>query len=207
MALMVSRALRPHQNEQACGDQSAWWQKGNRLVFAMVDGLGHGDMAAHAASTAIHCVGRHLDADCKTLFAECDSALASTRGAAVALAIIELGEGKLEIASVGNIRTRLLGAQRDLRLGGARGIIGAGYRDLAPESLTLESQDTLVFFTDGIDEFANLRPVLNTHHALDNTVAEKLVETFGRWDDDVGVLVFRYESCVAQPVGCYPREP
>lgn len=192
MALGIASALRPCEGETSCGDRCDWWCTETRLVLAMVDGLGHGRLAELAAEAAIQSIAQQLGSTCAELFAACNVALSHTRGVAMSVAIVELCDGRVEVASVGNVRTRLLGKDRDLRLGGARGIVGAGYRNLAPEHLQLDHGDTLIFFTDGIEEFADVRPLLQREPLSGPHLAEEIIAAFGSARDDVGVLIYRH---------------
>ena len=192
MALSIAGAMRPCEGETSCGDRCAWWCTETRLVLVMVDGLGHGRLAELAAEAAIQCVAQQLGNTCAEIFSACDVALSRTRGVAMSLAIVDLCDGRVEVASVGNVRTRLLGRHRDLRLSGARGIVGAGYHNLAPERLQLDKGDTLIFFTDGIEEYADLRPLLKRSPLNGQHLAEEIIAAFGSGKDDVGVLIYRY---------------
>ena len=196
MALMVSSASRPHQSEQECGDQYGHWQCAGKAVLALADGLGHGPEAAHAAKLAIHTVGQHLSHSCEQLFELCNEALTSTRGVALSIVIVNTEQNQIEVASVGNIRTRLLGEVKDFHFGGARGIVGAGYRNLLPETATIRNNELIVMFSDGMEELANIRQLLPNdapaevvkHSALD------MIKTFGRHDDDVSALVYQHRA-------------
>ena len=188
----LAHAVRPMRGESVSGDRCALWQRGTQLTLAVADGLGHGPGAAHAAEAAIHCIGTHLDVSCTEIFAACDHALRRTRGVALALAVIDRECNALTLASVGNIRAVLLTAGADLRLGGACGIVGGGFRDLAPETHTLADGDMLCLYTDGFQELLPLRELL-----LDWRVdAQQHVGTaFSRWaggHDDAGLLLYRH---------------
>jgi len=190
----IGYATRPMVGESICGDRCGWWSSGERIVLAVADGLGHGPEAAYAAEAALACIADRLDGSCESFFADCDVQLRSTRGVALAVAIIELANGQLTIGTVGNIRALLLHDSRDLRLGGARGIVGAGFAKLAPETLVLAPGDVLTLFSDGLDEFPPLRAFFNESVSSASDQAQAILEREARSNDDAAVLVYRHEA-------------
>ncbi len=192
MALAISHLTQPFAGETECGDRCGWWQHDTRLVLTVVDGLGHGSYAAQAAEYAYDCISQHSQASCEKLFEYCNTKLQTTRGAAMAIAVIDLNSQQMRIASVGNIRCLLMQQHGNFRLGGARGIVGAGYENLAPETMSLGANDLLVMFTDGLDEFADLR---KHYEDLDADIAQQAESILQRWQsgrDDAGVLIYRH---------------
>ena len=196
MALILSGASRPHQNEQECGDQYGHWQCDGKVILALADGLGHGPDAAHAAKLAIHTIGQQLQHGCDQLFEICNETLSSTRGVALSIVIVDTRKNQIEVASVGNIRTRLLGQVKDFHFGGARGIVGAGYRNLLPEKTTIRDQEMIVLFSDGMEELADIRQLLPQEAKPEEVrhSALELLKNFGRHDDDVSVLVYQHQQ-------------
>lgn len=194
MAVNVGWTTRPHPGESECGDCCGWWAASGRTVLALADGLGHGAAAAAAAESAMAAIAANLDRSCEDVFALCNESLSATRGAALAVAIVEPEAGRLVLGSVGNIRAQLLTATRDIRLGGARGIVGAGYANLAPETVALSRGDILVLFSDGLDEFAALRDMLERPGVPLQAQAQALLERWASPDDDAAVLVYRHET-------------
>lgn len=190
MALNIGYAMLPLAGEPVCGDQGGWWQLPQRRVLALADGLGHGRHAAYAAEQAMRAVEAHLTLDCEAIFGACDARLRGTRGAALVVAIIDLQCNTLRIAAIGNIRIVLLSNGRQRRLGGGRGIVGAGYGALAPETLALRAGDVLALFSDGIDEFATLYDCLQGGVQAG---AEKVLARWSNGRDDSSVLCYQHE--------------
>ncbi|MBK6999969.1 MAG: SpoIIE family protein phosphatase [Rhodoferax sp.] len=191
----IGYSLRPIPGESHCGDQCGVWQdESGQVLLALADGLGHGPQAAKAAKAALHAIGELRAHPCEDIFAYCDDKLRDTRGVALALALIEPALGRLRFASVGNVRAVLLHGDRDLRLGSARGIVGAGYSELAPETLAFGAGDSLFLYSDGLDELLPLRDLLRpavTAHA----VAETALQRWAKANDDASMLVY-----LGQPV-------
>lgn len=193
LARSVGYASLPLAGEVVCGDACTGWVGSNRLVLALADGLGHGEAAADAAQAALACLAEHLDSRCEDLFARCNERLRDTRGVALAVAIIEPEIHRLTIGTVGNIRALLLRDAAELRLDGARGIVGAGYTRLMPETLNLEPGNVLVLFSDGLVDFPALREVVQVADGCAKAQAQAILNRWAHGRDDAAVLVYRHE--------------
>lgn len=186
----IGYSVRPIPGELHCGDQCGVWQgDGERVLLALADGLGHGPEAAKAAQAALHVIGNSRTQSCEAIFAQCNDKLRSTRGVALALALIEPTLGRLRFAAVGNVRAVLLHGERELRLGSARGIVGAGYNGLAPETLAFDANDSLFLYSDGFDELLPLRELLRPAVTA-QAVAESALQRWAKANDDASMLVY-----------------
>ena len=180
---------RPKPGQTICGDRCGAWLADGKWTLAVADGLGHGPEAAAAAEAAITYFSQHLGEDIETGFKGCDKALLNTRGVALAIAIVDLANRQLTLASVGNIRAVLLRGPRELRLGGCGGIVGNGFNRLVPDILELEPGDRLFLFTDGFSEGIPLRDILAHQPAPCQTV-RLLIDRFTTGTDDAAVLAY-----------------
>lgn len=194
MAVTSGYAMRPLAGESVCGDHCGVWIADEYVVLAVADGLGHGEAAAQAAGAAISCIEENLGCSCEEIFARCDERLVGTRGAALAVVIVEPTLRRLTVATVGNIRVLLLRESCELRLDGGRGIVGAGFKNLVPETLALYDGNVLTMFSDGLDEFPVLRKYFGDRSSSAQDQAETILEQCAHAADDAAVLVYRYES-------------
>ena len=188
----IGQALRPMPGEYACGDQIGCWRHPTRWRLALADGLGHGPAAHHAATTAMHELTANADLDLSELFAHCDRALIDTRGVALAVVDIDCNASLLVQAAVGNIRTVLLQAHSTKRLGGARGIVGAGFDGLRLEYLPLAPGDWLLMFSDGLPENAGFLDTLHAMTSPSDQLAAQLLERWASLRDDASLLLYRH---------------
>jgi len=78
-----------YPGESVCGDR--WVAENGRLGVSLllVDGSGHGPLAAHAAEIATRTFADNIDKDCVPLVETIHRALAPTRGAALAVARVD----------------------------------------------------------------------------------------------------------------------
>jgi anti-sigma regulatory factor (Ser/Thr protein kinase) len=148
----------PAPGETECGDAWSLRQVGDKLAAIVVDGLGHGPLAAAAAAQAVAVFGEHWFPNPADYLAAADAAMRSTRGAALAIAQIDLGAREVHYAGVGNIAARIinLSANRQQSLVSHGGIAGAGLRKVQQFDYRWQDGDVLVMHSDGLNERWNL---------------------------------------------------
>jgi len=130
------------------------------------------------------------------LFAQLDRNLRDTRGVALAIISVLPATGHLVHAAVGNVRARLEGRKGTRRLGCARGIVGAGYQGLRAECFTIDRDDWIVMFSDGLEENVGLTE-LEQQKLPSDTLCAELLERYARTDDDAALLLYRYHPQTA----------
>ena len=183
----------PAPGESECGDGWSLRQVGDRLAAIVVDGLGHGPLAAAAAAQAIAVFGEHWFPTPADYLAAADAAMRSTRGAALAMAQIDLGARELHYAGVGNIAGRILNlaANKQQSLVSHGGIVGAGLRKVQQFDYRWQEGDLLVMHSDGLNERWNL----DTYAGLAQTdvaiIAGIVYRDAARQRDDATVLAVR----------------
>jgi phosphoserine phosphatase RsbX len=187
-------AARPIAGEHVSGDRHVAVSS-TRLVVAVIDGLGHGPEAAHAAGRAAEIVETHPDERPDALLRRCHDALRSTRGAAMTVASIDPVVGEMTWLGVGNVQATVLQRRtRDARrewvpLRG--GVVGYLLPALRPGTVRLQRDDVLVLATDGV------RPVFGEWPApaeAPQDVADRILADQSRGTDDALVLVARYRG-------------
>ncbi|HEY1594586.1 MAG TPA: SpoIIE family protein phosphatase [Thermoleophilaceae bacterium] len=172
--------------------------EGGALVAA-IDGLGHGPEAALAARSAANALERRPERPVTELLENCHESLRGTRGAVITLASFDGRRGTMSWFGVGNIEGTLLRA--DPGEGRAResvmlvgGVPGHQLPSLRPNELSVSPGDTLILATDGVRG-----GYLDLMDANDppQTIADRLLEEYGKSTDDALVLVARYVGSTA----------
>lgn len=97
----------PYGGAEYSGDAWAWVRAGDRATLMLADGLGHGPEAARASSAAVTALHRWAHLSPAESLRQLHDALRGTRGAAVALAQLDLTAGRLRFAGIGNVGARL----------------------------------------------------------------------------------------------------
>ena len=96
----------PYPGETACGDAWAVQHVNGRSRILLVDGIGHGVLAAQAAGVAIDSFLAAPEAGPAEVLNTAHAALRATRGAAAAAVELDRGRGRLRYAGIGNICCR-----------------------------------------------------------------------------------------------------
>jgi serine phosphatase RsbU (regulator of sigma subunit) len=187
--LVVAAASRPYPGETVNGDAWAvhWGAGGCRI--ALVDGLGHGPLAAQAADAAVAVLAEHPDLGPLDAIDACHRALAGTRGAGLAVACIDPLARRLEYAGVGNIEARLWSGGRHARPISYRGIVGATLPRAQAFGFMLSEPWLLLLHTDGVRSSLLLEhdPTLAPDVLQD--LADALLRDWARTTDDATLVL------------------
>ena len=189
-------ATAPHPSEHVSGDVAVVIQAGEGALVAVIDGLGHGPEAAHAAQIARETVCEAAGADIIALAHRCHRALARTRGAAIAIAYLSTSASTLMWLGVGNVEGRLITGHQRTRTPSANaslllrsGVVGHQLPTIDTETLDIHRGDILILATDGVTSgFGEALDVSGSPQLIASRIlAEHSIVT-----DDGLVLVLRY---------------
>jgi anti-sigma regulatory factor (Ser/Thr protein kinase) len=175
--------------ETECGD--TWRIAGNseRVVMMVVDGLGHGPLAASAAQAAASAFAKRPFDPPSEEIEHLHVALSGGRGAAAACAMLNLEDSKVTYAGVGNISGSLVSGEKSRGMISHNGILGVQL--LRKQQFEYESKpgDRIVMHSDGMSARWSLKeyPGLSVRHAA--VIAGVLYRDHARARDDVTVLV------------------
>jgi phosphoserine phosphatase RsbX len=169
------------------------------ILIGVIDGLGHGEEAAHPAELACATLRADPGADVVTLINSCHAALRDTRGAVMTLVQLHPPSPTMTWVAVGNVDGRLI--RRRLRDDGSHhsevvllkgGVVGYRLPALSPRTHPVEPGDTLMLATDGV------RPMALEEHFREplsaQAHADSLLAAYGLETDDSLVLVARYRG-------------
>lgn len=186
-------AAMPMPGENVLGDRAFVALGERQMLLAVIDGIGHGAEAAAAAQVAADALRHDAQKDVASAVVQCHRALAHTRGAALSLASIDVGEHSMTWLGIGNVESRLLHGAEPLPMSESlllhNGIIGHELPRLIPQTMPLARGDLLIFATDGIRrEFADdLMP-----RGSCREIADHILQQYALGSDDALVLVARY---------------
>jgi anti-sigma regulatory factor (Ser/Thr protein kinase) len=187
--LRVGAASAPRDGEVVSGDGWLVVQRDGCLLTLVVDGLGHGPLAAEARHQAVRIVREGRDRGPAEIVAAVHAGLRATRGAAVAVASIDLEHGRLRFSGLGNIAAAVLADRHVRHLVSHNGTAGHNARKIDEYTYPWPSAAMLVQHTDGLASHWTLEsyPGLTARHP--SLVAGVLYRDFKRGGDDVAVLV------------------
>jgi serine/threonine protein phosphatase PrpC len=183
--LVSSPRLPSDESQETCldiGDEET-------LLVAVVDGIGHGPVAAEATRVIIECIERHLTEDLGSLVKACHQDARSSRGATVALARVRPVPRKLELLAVGDVRAWLMEPRCETKeFVSVRGLVGYQIESrLLIQSAELPRGGYIALASDGL--VGDLAPgdSLPTGSPVD--LAQRLVKDSATDRDDVTIVV------------------
>lgn len=190
-SVQIGAAVAPYPGEVVCGDR---WEvghaQGGRTVLA-ADGTGHGIEAARAAEIAARIFHAHVNDPCELLMERLHRALMPTRGAALALARIDMAARVVRFVGVGNISAALVaagGVRHLMSYNGTAGHLSPRIREI---SYKFSSDPMIILHSDGLTSRWDLAayPGLIAQHP--SLIAGVLLRDFRRGRDDASVVAMR----------------
>jgi anti-sigma regulatory factor (Ser/Thr protein kinase) len=191
-AFQIGGICFPRPGETVSGD--GWglevWR--DQVTVLLADGLGHGLEAYEAARSAVETLAAHAKEDPVDLIQSCHTALARTRGAAIAVAKLVVSERSGRFAGVGNIVSRVEEARvKSRHLVSYNGSVGHVLRKVQEVPFAWPEGTLLILHSDGLGTHWDLAayPGLSSRHPA--LIAAVLYRDYDRGRDDVSVVVLR----------------
>lgn len=175
--------------EEACGDAYCVRAEPDGRIVLVADGLGHGPDAARASDEAVRVFRRHEAEAPGPIIEALHAGLRHTRGAAVAVARIDLARGVLVFAGLGNIAGTVVTAGQVKKTVSHAGTAGHVARRIQPFEYPFTADSLLVMHSDGLGSSWSLDRYPGLAGAHPTLIAAILYRDFARGRDDVTVLV------------------
>lgn len=161
------------------------------IAVLVVDGLGHGALAASAAAEALRAFdlsdGRANSEQMQRLHA----ALRPTRGAAASVVEIPSHRSELQFVGIGNVSGAYVNARETRRMVACNGTLGHAMKMVRPFAYSSEGETLVILATDGLATNWSLEPYPGLRSADPTLIAGVLYRDFARGRDDVTVVVAR----------------
>jgi len=189
-----STAAATMPGETESGDRCWAGAVANGMMFAVMDGLGHGGAAAAASDIAIATLERHVGDPLIELLRRCHESLRGTRGVAMSLALFNTENAILTWIGVGNVEGTLLRRGAGLpssKLLLRNGVVGIHLPILREGELEVQSGDILTMATDGVAAQSSLRVSMDGQI---ESMADGILARACKGTDDALVLVARYRG-------------
>lgn len=177
--------------EVQSGDRCIVQDTSERALIGVIDGVGHGPEAAHAAEAARSALDEPANHSVGALMLRCHERLLETRGAAMTLMAFDAQTLQLEWSGVGNVAAVLLhpepsGQLRRTDLFVRSGVAGVLMPSIAVSSARFAPGDMVVAATDGVhSSFADHINRIEPPQQL----AERLLARYQTGNDDALVVV------------------
>jgi anti-sigma regulatory factor (Ser/Thr protein kinase) len=188
-SLEIAVLSEPIRGEEECGDGWNCRSTFDTLLLMVVDGLGHGVLAAEAAREAEKIFAGSREVSPVAILNETHNALRKTRGAAGAIAKIELEKGLLSFAGVGNISASIVSPRSSRSMASHNGTLGVTTERVQEFSCPWDNDNIFIMHSDGLASRWDLGKYPGIWSKAPSVVAAVLHRDFGRQRDDVTVLV------------------
>jgi anti-sigma regulatory factor (Ser/Thr protein kinase) len=177
--------------EFVSGDDWAARIRDDDATLLLADGLGHGTFASAAAREATRLVREAAAEAPADVMDRIHRGLRSTRGAAAAVARVEVARGEVRFAGIGNIGITILGGGAARNLVSFSGIVGHQVRKIQEMRYPWPEHAMLVMHSDGLQSQWKLEGYAGLAQRDPSLIAAVLYRDFARGRDDVAVLVYR----------------
>jgi anti-sigma regulatory factor (Ser/Thr protein kinase) len=179
----------PKAGEEVCGDGWSACPHADGFTLMVVDGLGHGPLAAEAATAAMAVFAKNHAAGPAEVLERIHQALRPTRGAAVSVARVDLGRQQVQFAGIGNVAGTLIAGATVRKMVSHNGTAGHAVKRIQEFTYPFVGSPLVILCSDGLGTSWSLDryPGLAARHP--GLVAGVLYRDFARGRDDATVLV------------------
>ncbi len=192
-ALATGVVCLPQRGELECGDAWATVSRERDATVLVCDGVGHGPSAALASRAAVGVFGEHGRVGPAETLGLIHAALRATRGAAAAIAHVDVAGGIVCYAGVGNVCGAILDG-RIRQMVSHNGTLGHQAPKIVEFTYPWSADALLVMHSDGLVSHWSLDRYPGLRMRDPSLIAGVLYRDFTRNRDDVTVLVARAAS-------------
>ncbi|UWG49165.1 Anti-sigma regulatory factor (Ser/Thr protein kinase) (plasmid) [Halanaeroarchaeum sp. HSR-CO] len=184
----IGAATRPISEGEPNGDSYICITWNDTTLVGVMDGLGHGLPANQASTAARDYVESHVECSLESIFRGTDSACSGTRGVVMALAKFDWSAETISFAHVGNINVKVAGPEWTGFIV-RRGVIGGNYPGAKVVTRDWDLSHTFVLYSDGVSTGWEWQDIREGEQETASTIANRLLNEYGKSDDDATVLV------------------
>lgn len=184
----------PVRNETVSGDCWTLRERFGGVLILAADGLGHGTGAAEASQAACRMLEQHADDDPGLLMEKAHKALRPTRGAAVSIADIDLGAGRIAFAGIGNVNGTLVANGVTRKMMSHNGTVGHVARHFRALDYPFAGSCIFILHSDGLGTSWQMDRYPGLQHRASGLIAGVLYRDFKRGRDDALVVVAKWNA-------------
>lgn len=189
-----SAIILPKGGEDVSGDLFLVNNYRDKVLIAVIDGLGHGERALQVSKKAIELMQPFTNESLISIINNCHTNLRMTRGVVMNLAAIDCWDNTLTWTGVGNVEGILYRTDDKEHLGSENivvrgGVVGYKLPLLKASMVPISPGDTLVFTTDGVNlNYMNEVDIEKSPKEIVSYIASNYVDR----KDDALILAARY---------------
>jgi serine/threonine protein phosphatase PrpC len=193
MKLETGKYQRPCFGEIVNGDSIIIKELEQYLLLSVIDGLGHGKVAADISDQVAQYLFDHWQPDTKNILESVHKYMQGSKGAVIGIGIIEKSKMELQYSGLGNIVCKVYGDE-NISLLSANGLLGIRSRSLSNKVLELKKTNMIMMCSDGISE--NIKLDLLPHYSTvpASLYAKMIVQKFGNPYDDASCLIVKIKD-------------
>ena len=184
----------PLEGETACGDGWATVDLGDRLGVIVVDGIGHGALAAEATQETLNIFARHYLLAPSEIIARIHAGIRKTRGSVLAMALIDKPSATLTYCGIGNIAGQLIFPDKSMGLVSIEGLAGVQLGRVREFTYPWSDDAMLVLSSDGLTSALSTCRTIVYKDAPGNLLSAMLYRDYHRQNDDATVVIVRNAS-------------
>lgn len=188
-------AQAPKTAGSVCGDGYLLRRTGRRLLVALADGVGSGQGAQAAANACLEALATVSASSISEVFETAHERVRGTRGAALAVALIDPELGAVEWAAVGDVEGVICapppeseGSTAILQRGGT---LGLQFPGVLPQIQPFPPDHVLVLASDGVSR--RFRDALPTARIPPPEWVASCLATYGKDHDDRTVVAVSHQ--------------
>jgi anti-sigma regulatory factor (Ser/Thr protein kinase) len=187
--LHVAAVSQPIKGEDVCGDGWAVRHSDESILVMVVDGLGHGILAAEAAREAERIFRESRTDSPAPILQDAHDALRKTRGAAMAIATLHRERKTITFAGIGNIGASIVGPAGSRGMASHNGTVGHHLHRIQEFTFPWSADSVLIMYSDGLKSGPDITRYPGVWDKHPGLVAGMLYRDFSRERDDATVLV------------------
>jgi len=191
LELDLSVFSRPLPGQRYNGDAYFVKRYEDKVMFAVIDGLGHGQDAHEAAQDAVDCLENFYRRPIAEIFQLCHQRLKRTRGAAMSLCRINLKDRVMTHAGIGNVNTRVYSSEAAPAPFCINGTLGVAMRTVKVDDYPLPENSTIIMFSDGVSGRFTPENLRGFWGLKPQGLAKQIMDNHAKDNDDVTIIVGR----------------
>ncbi|WP_028865874.1 PP2C family protein-serine/threonine phosphatase [Psychromonas aquimarina] len=178
--------------ERVNGDTVFIFFEEDHLFVAIVDGAGHGQEAHSIALICREFILTNKHMDLAALMSELHEKIRGTRGGVAIIGKLDYETRQFRYVGVGNIYLRRFGRFSKHEIT-QDGVIGYHIRTPQEKVIEMTGGDILILHSDGITSRFDVNDYPEILRDDAETIANNLIEKFGKKNDDAACAVIRFK--------------
>lgn len=186
----ISVMSRPYIGCKVNGDVYYIKESNNKIIFALIDGLGHGVEANKAAIRANELLEENNYKPLKELLYSVDNGMKHTRGAVIGICIIDKNTKSFQYGSIGNVQLRYILNNKTRKFIATNGTLGITLNTkVNVQQSSYENGGIIIMNTDGISNKLEYDEYLGLPTHNPTVLSNMIFRDFAKDNDDATVLV------------------